>query len=576
MKKATASKEEESKPVNSNGEKAQELCRRWTFLQAELTTFKTIWQEIADFFMPRKAGIITKTTTPNVNKESQRFDSSPQQAVQIMAGGLMSWLTPSAQPWFSYNPIRQLRDVDRVKAWMAECTEVMQEVLANSNFYTEAHEDMLNHCTFATSALYSELIDGELRFEALPTGTYAIEENASGVVDTLFREFEFTARQAADKFEEETLPPKIREALKSPEKAGSKFRFLHAVYPRPESERGEGVYQQTKMGKPFASCYVELGEKWLVQEGGYDTFPFQVGRYLKWGTVPSVYGYGPGFGALPEARQGDYINMVLDVAAEKIVNPSMLAPAELDGNLILSAGGITYVNSAIPDGRWPKPIEQNGDYSVAQERVNMRKKVIESWFHVDLFNMFASLDQDRRQMTAFEVSQRISQKVELIEPAYSRIANEKHTPMLKRLFGLLMEAGMLPPPPPEAVVPVSQFMGYVPPPVVAFTSRMALMIASRHNRSFEENIELDIRMMQFDPSALDDYNLSRIRRDRARNNGVPVEWMRSEEDAQKIGQARAQAQQAQQQMQMLAQGAQAAGGLSKAAPAIQQMMGGGQ
>jgi hypothetical protein len=551
--------------------KAEDLCRRWSAMQTDLQPFKNHWQEIGEYFMPRKADIISKNETPDVDREARRYDSSPQLAAQIAAGGLMAWTNSATEPWFAYAPVWQLRQFDAVKAWMSQCTELMREYLANSNYYTEAHEDMLNHVVFATSALYCDLDErtGRLRFEALQTGSYAIEENAAGEVDTLFREFELTARQAKEKFGEENLPKKVLEALLDDKKAMQKFKFLHAIYPRPESERPDGARRYTSEGKPFASCYVELSEKHLVKESGFDTFPAPVGRYLKWGGF--AYGYGPGFGALPDARQSDHINMMLDIAAEKIVRPPMMAPEDLEGQLSLVAGDVTFINSSISNDRWPKPVEQMGSpaaYQVGQERVKMRKDVLNAWFHVELFNMFATLDQDRRQMTAFEISQRISQKVELIEPAYSRITGEKHTPMLKRLFNLLMEAGMLPQPPPEAVVPVSQFMGIVPPPTVTYSSRMALAISQRHNLAFEQNLQTDIALMQFDPSSLDTYNMPRIRRDRARNAGIPTEWMRTEQEEQAIGQQRAEAQAAQAQLEMMEKGASA---VQKAGPMLKEM-----
>jgi hypothetical protein len=288
--------------------------------------------------------------------------------------------------------------------------------------------------------------------------------------------------------------------------------------------------------------------------------------------VSSAYGYGPGFGALPDARQGDFINMMLDIAAEKIVRPSMVAPQELEGQLYLTAGGVTYAPAGMPSNAI-YPIPQSGDYSVGQERVKMRKDVVNSWFHVELFNMFATLDSDRRQMTAFEINQRVSQKVELIEPAYSRISNEKHTPMLRRLFSLMLDANMLPQPPEEALIQVSEFMAVTPPPSVSYSSRLALAIRRRHNLAFEEALSLDMQIYAAgDQSALDDYNMPRIRRDRARNLGLPPEWMRSEEEVAQVQQQRAEAQQAQAQMMMLEQGSKVAANVAKAGPEMQKMM----
>lgn len=567
----------EANPKQPGAEKAPqyakrglELVQRWQRMSADLQIWKSQWQEIADLMMPRKAGISSTTSTPGTSKEALLFDTTAGDAALTMAGGLMSWTTPANERWFAYDPVFNLRQSDRVKQWLTECSERIQEMLGNSNFYTEQHEDLLNHVTFGTSAMYSAFENNRFHFESLPIGTFAIEENAFGLVDTLFREFELTARQAEEMFGKENLPKKILDCLADDKKLGTRFCFLHAVYPRPEEERPKGPAQAAAWGKPFASCYVELSEKHLVKEGGYDSFPFAVGRYLKWSALSakSPYGYGPGFAALPDTRQVNFLQMMLDCAAEKIVRPAMIAPTEMEGELILSAGGITYMDVGITNDRWPKPIQQVGDYNVGQERVKMRQDAVNAKFHFELFNMFAGLD---RQMTAFEVSERAAEKITLITPAFSRLTSEKNTPILQRLFALAMENGLLPPPPEEAIFEGNGGL-FTPDPAVSFTSRLALAIKQLRNLSFQRQIQSDAQLAQFRPDILDNYNFDLITRDSARNNGVPAEWLLDEDKVAEMRQARAQAQQAQQAMMLAEQGSKAVknvGGMAEAEKLLQ-------
>lgn len=570
------SKEERAEPEKAcpvKQQRARDLCARWQKMQTVMQPWKTQWQEIADLMMPRKAGITSMTSTPSSSKEALLFDTTAGDAALTMAGGLMSWMTPANESWFSYDPVFDLRQSDRVKMWLQDCSFRVQEMLGNSNFYTEQHEDLLNHVTFGTSALYSAFEDGRFYFESLPVGSFAIEENAFGQVDTLFREFELTARQAREMFGAENLPSKIQDCLRDETRQGSRYRFLHAVYPRSRAERPDGPAACAAWGKPFASCYVELSEKTLVRESGYDSFPFAVGRYLKWSALSekSPYGYGPGFAALPDARQVNFLQMMLDCAAEKMVRPAMIAPEEMEGELILSAGGITYMASSIGQERWPKPISQVGDYSVGQERIKMRQDAVNAKFHAQLFNMFASLD---RQMTAREVAERAAEKITLITPAFSRLTSEKNTPILQRLFALAMEEGMLAPPPEEAVRAVSQFMGMVPDPTVVYTSRLALAIKQLRNASFERQFQGDLQLASVRPDVLDNYNFDVITRDRARNNGMPAEWLMDEKAVAEMRAQRAQAQQASQMTSMLEQGSKAVknvGGMGEVEKLMEQL-----
>lgn len=531
--------------------RALEICDRWQRMSGAVAVWKSQWQEIADLMMPRKAGINTTYYTPSSSKESLLFDTTAGDAAMTMAGGLMSWMTPANEEWFNFQPTFDLRGNDRVKQWLQDCAFRIRELLANSNFYTEIHEDLLNHVTFGTSAMFSGFEEGRFRFESLPLGTFCIDENAYGEVDTLFREIELSARQAKEMFGEEALPETVCKCLADAKQHDTKFKFVHAVYPRPEKDRPEGPARSASWGKAFASCYVEMASKELVKEGGFDVFPFAVGRYLKWSALAdkTPYGYGPGFAAMPDTRQVNFLQMMMDCASEKVVRPPMLAPDEMEGELVLSAGGITYMTTAIGQERWPRALTGQADYSalkVGQERVQMRQDAINAKFHAQLFNMFASLD---RQMTAREVAERAAEKITLITPAFSRLSTEKNTPILRRMFTLAMENGFLADPPPEAVIPVSRFMGLVPDPDVVYTSRLALAIQQLRNVAFERQMESDIQLAAIRPDVLDNYNFDRITRDRARYNGMPPEWMLDEEAVAAVRQARAQ----QQQMAMAAQ-----------------------
>lgn len=542
--------------------KAKNLCDRWQRMQTDRTPWLPQWQEIAELTSPRVAGITVKTSTPSTSKESMLFDTTAGDALQTMAGGLMSWTMPGGEPWFGFDPPRQHSREDKVKAWAQDCSEVARYLLANSNFYTEGHEDLLNHCSFGTSCLYFAVEDGKTYFEALPTGSYCIEENRHGVVDTLFREFEMSCEQACDQFGEENLPLKMQECMKEESKRRSKFKFVHAVYPRPDHERPDGVGRLAAHGKAWASCYVELGEKKLVKESGFSVFPFSIGRYLKWTALEgkTAYGYGPGFASLPDVRQANFMQMMMDCMAEKIVRPPMIADAAMEGDIILSAGGITFVETAIGQDRWPKPIEVSGagNYQIGQERVKMRQDSIRAKYHAQLFDMFANLEGVR---TATEINERAAEKIVAITPAFTRLSSEKHIPMLQSLFTLWLEAGLLPPPPPEAVQQVSEFLGYVPLPDIQFSSRLALAIKSLRSINANRYIQELVAIAPIRPEVMSNIDWVKWSRGAARDAGVPTEYLKDEEQVQAELQAQAKAQAAAQQMAMAEQGAKAAGHL---------------
>lgn len=543
---------------SKTAEKAERLVKRWLQMQSDRMPWLVQWQEIADLMAPRSAGISSKTNLPDTSREGLLFDTTAGDALMTMAGGLMSWMIPANEPWFGFDPTRELRGSDKVKKWTQECSELAREYLSNSSFYTEAHEDLLSHCGFGTSALYYALEEGQLRFEHLPTGSYCIEENRFGVVDVLFREFEWTIEESAKHFGEENLSVKSREALKDDKRKLAKIKILHAVYPRPEDERPDNeIARMADWGKAFASCYVEIAEKHSLKESGFDHFPFSVGRFLKWTALEgkTAYGYGPGFAALPDTRQINFLQMMMDCEAEKRVRPSMIADSRMEGDIVLSAGGITYIDQGMFE---PKPIQVGGDYSVGQDRVKMRQESIRAKFHAQLFNMFEGLDGIR---TATEINERAAEKITAITPAFSRIAGEKHTPMLQGLFSLWMEAGMLPMPPQEAIVRVSEFSAIVPNPAITFSSRLALAIKSLRNIDSDRHIQRIVSLAPLRPEVLEPFDWIRWSRGSARDAGVPTDYILDEEVVEQRMAAQAEAQAAAAKMQMMEQGAKSLGAI---------------
>jgi hypothetical protein len=80
-------------------------------------------------------------------------------------------------------------------------------------------------------------IDG-IHFNTLHIAEYYIQENVNGKVDTLYRKYKLTARQAVQEFGEKNVGEKILTAAK--EKPDQKFNFIHAVEPTEDYKRAAG------------------------------------------------------------------------------------------------------------------------------------------------------------------------------------------------------------------------------------------------------------------------------------------------------------------------------------------------
>ena len=76
----------------------KELLSRFDRLEGQRQNWETHWQEVADFMQPRKADV-TKRRSRGDKRMERIFDSSPIQAVELLAASLHGMLTNPSTPW---------------------------------------------------------------------------------------------------------------------------------------------------------------------------------------------------------------------------------------------------------------------------------------------------------------------------------------------------------------------------------------------------------------------------------------------------------------------------------------------
>ena len=465
----------------------------------------------------------------------------------ILANGQLAWMTPMESRWFTMDPPKEMESEDAIEQWFQRCTEVVQTEIARSNFYTEIHEMYLDRGAFGTAAILVEAgRNSPLNFTKLDIGSFAISENDEGYVDTLSREYELTARQAALKFGVEALSDAMRKELDAP-KSSRKFTVIHMIYPRGPGEIELG--KKDANNKPYASVYIEKTTRHVLLVSGYDEQPFFVTRYLKWKNA-EAYGYSPSWTALPEAKQLNFLEKQLDSLAELTAFPRILIPAGFDGDIDLRAGGVTYFDPNNPNAT-PKEWGTMGRYDIGVARSEWKRNAINEAFHVDLFKMFAMLE---KQMTAREVAERSAEKLIQFSPTFARMTTELFNPLLRRVFAILARQGKFPPPPQQL-----EMVGFIPEPDVNYNSRIALAIKQLENAAFVRTSEMLLPYAQIKPEMLDNFDFDEITRDMARNDGLPARWLMEEEMVAQQRAARAQAAQAQMQAEQMERTANALG-----------------
>jgi hypothetical protein len=271
------------------------------------------------------------------------------------------------------------------------------------------------------------------------------------------------------------------------------------------------------MGMQFASYYICLDEKCIVEEGGYRTFPYALGRYIT--TPGETYGRSPAMLVLPDIKMLNEMQKTIIRAAHLSVSPPLLL--QEDGVLqafdlrpnALNYGGVDEKGQATVH-----PLDIKARLDIGLEMLQDRQKIINDAFLVTLFQILV----DQPNMTATEAMLRAQEKGALLAPTMGRQQSELLGPLIEREIDILSHAGMLPPMPDELLEMGGEVdVEYVSPLNRAQRSEDAVAIL----RTFEAIAPL----AQVDPSVMMAFDLPQAARELADINGMPAKVLRSAE-----------------------------------------------
>ena len=520
------------------------LLSRFDRLQGQRENWETHWQEVADYMQPRKADV-TKRRARGDKRMEQVFDSSPIQAVELLAASLHGMLTNPSTPWFTLRfKDEEIENDDEAKLWLEASTDAMYTAFNRSNFQQEIFELYHDLITFGTAAMFIEEDDDDIiKFSTRHINEVFIAENDKGRIDTIYRKFKISARAAIQKFGEAVSADVQTKAKKDPYE---EIEILHAVYPRADFN----PKKKDKANMPFESVYMEYKNGNELSVGGFREFPFVVPRYLK--ASNEIYGRSPAMTALPDVKMLNEMSKTTIKAAQKQVDPPLLVPD--DGFLLpvrTVPGGLNFYRSGTRDRIEPLNIGANNPLGLNMEQ--QRRESIRAVFYVNQLMM-----QQGPQMTATEVIQRNEEKMRLLGPVLGRLQSELLKPLIDRVFAVLLRNNMLPQAP-EFLSGRDVEIEYVSP--------LAKAQKSTELQSIMRAVEILGSLANVAP-VFDYVNFDNLVKHLADIVGVPQKILKTQSQVNAERQQQAQQQEQMQQMQQLQQVAKAGGDIAPLAKAL--------
>lgn len=504
-----------------------DVFTRYDQMQKARANWEQHWEEIAERVLPRSAEF-TGEQEAGTKRTSKLYDATAALALERFSSAVESLLTPRGAIWHTLRATNPLVDQDdNVRLWFDQIESLLFNFRYSpkSNFASQMHECYMSLGAFGTAALFVDERDVRgMTYRAVHLSDIFISEDENGMIDTVFRRCEMTARQALRMFRDGDLSSDLQKLAN--ERPDERVKLLHAVMPRTDRD----PTRRDRRNLPFASGYFEIKTRNLIEEGGFENLPYIMSRYV---TGPrETYGRSPAMTILPDIRMINEMSRTVIRAGQKVVDPPLLIA---DDGVIFpvntTPGGTTFARL---DGRTQPPVQPlytGARVDIGFEMMEQRRRVINDAFLVTLFQILV----ETPTMTATEVLQRAQEKGALLAPTVGRQQSETLGPLIERELNILDEQGVLPPPPPIMIEAQGEYE-------IEYVSPLSRAMKAEEGVGILRTMEMVQPIAAVDPSVMDNFDFDEITRILADTNGAPRKILRGQDDIENMRTQRNQAQ----------------------------------
>jgi hypothetical protein len=518
--------------------KAEERIKKYKELLGLRQNFQSYWQNLQEYFYVESPEP-NRSYYPGTEMDlAKLYDSTSLEVSDVLASGFMNYLTPPTAKWFrlrSSNP--DLTENKHVSDFLEDVASEVYHTLNKSNFYEQSFPTYKSSGVYGTSIMLEEEdLEEVARFYCIPLNQCCIVEDARGRVVQYYIEFEYTAFQAMTRWGLDKLTQEMQEdATRGSDK---KWKFLLFIANRDERD----ITKQDRGNMPIQATWIDIDNKRILDEGGYNEFPVMCHRFDKRPFIP--WGFSPAMKALPFARLLNAIAKTNLRSMMKHTDP----PIALPHNAFIMPFNSNpralnyYKKTAMDSSKDIFAFSNFGDPQTGMNAIEYYSQKVQSLMYYDVFLAFENIT---KPMQNPEVYERINEKMSMLGPAVGRFMGEVLNPIVTRTIGILDRKGLLPPIPDELIDNPRFEIDYV--------SQLAQAQKRSELNSLMGGLSLIGQMAQAAPETLD-----KIDPDKTVNItwdilGAPVKALRDDEEVKEIREARANAQARENQMVEAAQ-----------------------
>jgi hypothetical protein len=522
-----------------------------TSLAVRRSDFEWAWRQVAKVAAPDAAeftsGIassgraLAQATATRRSKDI--YDSTAVWAVDRLASGIEGLVIPQSEFWHGLDIVDLTKEdpTDEEMLWLERTRNMLFKVRydADSGWIAASQTALRRMVAFGNAFIFTEESNTGhdssdlIRYMHLPLNECYADENYQGVIDTFYRQYQLTARQAVQKFDV-NLPEAVKRAAASPNDANTMFYFIHCIRPRADFGRpSEGVKKA-----PWASIHVEVESRMVVGESGYYEFPIVDFRWLP--EPGRIYGEGPVMKALADIQSLNLMAKNELVAGQQAIDPPLLIPhAGIMNRPNTNPGAINFGGMSANGQKLIEPLFTGQRLDFATAVLESKRQQVKDSLYLNLFQILA---QKTSTMTATEALIKADEKGNLLGPAGTRL-QQSMSGMVERELGILGRKGMY-----------AKGSAYYPPQSVIdkdigahFTGPLSRMRKAKEAEATIQMLNIMSPLAQVDPSVVDSIDPDATTRGLADILGVPKKFLRTMARVEEVRAARAESQAAAQQ-----------------------------
>jgi len=508
-------------PKQTIPELKQLVQRQFQLQRPMLSTY----QIFADNFYPERADF---TTTRNIGADlaDRLVDSYPILVRRDLGNSFSAMLRDG--DWFDVGIAGGEPDYEG-NTWLQWSTLRLRSLFDDrkANFVRATKEGDHDYATFGQTVISTELnrqANG-LLFRNWHLRDCAWWEDETGQVSGLVRKWKTTYRQLVDYFGENALHKNITDKVsKEPFK---EIEIFHITMP--SVMYGD---DQIEERNPYVSIFLDPVNDHEIEVIGINHKMYTVPRFQ---TISgSAYAYSPAtMIALPDARTLQAMTHTILEAGERYARPPLIATSKvIRGDVNLNPDGVTWVDQEYDEklGGALRPLySDKGGFSIGTELREGIAGVLQSAFFLNKI----TLPETNRDMTAYEVSERMKQFRRENLPLFSPMESEYNGQLCETAFDVAMQAGLL--------GSVHDIPDSLRDHEVRFTFVSPLSRSEEEEKAtrFSQVRQMLAEAAEMDQNIIMNVDLDSAVRDAITGIGAPMHWLRPEEQVQQTRQVAA-------------------------------------